>query len=268
MAEYTKLNSEDSGTFGITNFLNENIPFGKKPFSTTKYKNSLDSDKIELIDFHSKNKYSNIYSSNNKYSSYSLSVNKKPQENISINRARKGNMNMFLYNDNSDPLIVIGPEWPSTLIIIISFFLFIIFYFYFFKNLINQKIKFYGIILSFIDIILYFICFLINPGIPPKELWIENYFKNKNNNKNFSNKICRDCKIIMESNENIEHCKICNICVMGMSSHSFWIGKCIGKKNKCYYYCFILMTFILAFYLAFAFVSIPFNKEKNIKPKN
>jgi len=61
MAEYTKLNSEDSGTFGITNFLNENIPFGKKPFSTTKFKNSLDSDKIELIDFPGLNTENNFY---------------------------------------------------------------------------------------------------------------------------------------------------------------------------------------------------------------
>lgn len=193
----------------------------------------------------------------------------KPQKKIpTIKTTRKGNMIMMCYNSNGEPLIAIGPHWPFTLCMMFFINAITFFYFHFLKNFLHKTIKNIGLGISFIQIFSYILIFLLNPGIPSKDLWIENYFKNKNNNKNFSNKICRDCKIIMESNENIEHCKICNICVMGMSSHSFWIGKCIGKKNKCYYYCFILMTFILAFYLAFAFVSIPFNKEKNIKPKN
>ena len=112
-------------------------------------------------------------------------------------------------------------------------------------------------------------CILINPGIPPKELWIENYFKNKNNKDddiNFSIKICKDCKIIIESNQYIEHCKICNICVLEKSYHCFWIGKCVGKRNKVCFYGFLFMTFILILYLVFAFVSIPFFRE-NINPK-
>ena len=264
MAEYTKLNSEDSG--GISKFLNESIPFVKNSLLPSKFKSTPESDKLELIDYESRASSSNSYFTN-KYIN-SLSIKQKTQENFSTNRARKGNMIMFLYNNNNDPFIVLGPDWFSTLIIIISLSLFIIFYFYFFNNLINPTIKFYGKILSFLHIILYILCFLLNPGIPPKELWIENYFKNRNNsNKNFSYKICRDCKTIMESNENIEHCKICNICIMGMESHNFWIGKCVGKKNKFYYCCFKFLTFILVLYLAFSFVSIPFYKSKKLKNK-
>ena len=37
MAEYQKLNSEDSGLYGISKFLNENIPFGKKPSFLSKF---------------------------------------------------------------------------------------------------------------------------------------------------------------------------------------------------------------------------------------
>ena len=210
MAEYTKLNSEDSG--GISNFINESIPFVKNSLFPSKLRKTPDPDKIQIVDYENKTYSSNPYFTN-KYIN-SLSVKQRTQDNFSTNRARKGNMIMFLYNNNNDPFIVLGPDWFSTLIIIISFSLIIIFYFYFFKNLINPTIKFYGKLLSFIHITLYILCFILNPGIPSKELWIENYFKNKNNsnnNKNFSYKICRDCKTIMENNENIEHCKICNI---------------------------------------------------------
>jgi len=265
MAEYTKLSSEDTGSYGITKFLNENIPFGKKPFLPTKFKKEEKSDKLELIDFGYKNQASNPYT--NKYSSLSLSINRKTQENINRNRARNGNMKMLLYNKENEPAIVLGPEWPSSLIMIIFLILFIVSYFHFFKNSINPTIKFYGIIISFIHIILYLICFLINPGIPPKNLWIENYFKNKNNdsNKNYSIKICKDCKIIIENTEHIEHCKICNLCIIDMMHHSFWIGKCIGKKNKYYYYCFLFMTVILGVCLIFSFISILLYKKNNIQ---
>ena len=79
-------------------------------------------------------------------------------------------------------------------------------------------------------------------------------------------KICRDCKIIIENNQFIEHCKTCNICITEMSFHCFWIGKCIGKKNKIFFYLFLFMSIILIIYLIFAFVTIPFFKENNIKP--
>ena len=106
---------------------------------------------------------------------------------------------MFLFNKNNEPWIVLGPDWFSSLIVISFFVVFLFLYFYFLRNLIISNIQFYGKVLSFIVIILYLICILKNPGIPPKELWIENYFKNKKNKDddiNFTIKICRDCKII------------------------------------------------------------------------
>ena len=165
-----------------------------------------------------------------------------------------------------DLIGLVGPDWFSSLIVISFFVVFLFLYFYFLRNLIISNRHFYGKVLSFIVIILYLICILKNPGIPPKELWIENYFKNKNNKDddiNFSIKICKDCKIIIENDQYIEHCKTCNVCIMEMSFHCFWIGKCIGKKNKIYFYCFLFMSFILILYLIFAFVSIPFFKDNN-----
>ena len=168
MAEYIKLNSDESG--GISKLLNNNL------FSS-KNKNNQESDKLELIDFENKNTLANSYNSY-KYSNIS-SIKQRAQENIKANRERKGNLKMLIYNKENEPLIVLGPEWISTLIMMISYILFIIFYFYFFKKLIKPSIKFYGVILSFINIVFYSLSFLLNPGIPPKELWIENYFRKK-----------------------------------------------------------------------------------------
>ena len=259
MAEYTKLNSDDSGTYGINTFLNENSPFEDVPSLLSGFENRQKSCKLEINDFGYKNSSSNLFTTNKN----SLSINRNNEENSTLNRSRKGNMKMFLYNGKNEPLIVLGPDWKNSLKIIILLILFIYYYFKYLNNYIYPTIKFYGIILSIIHIILYLICFLKNPGIVPESLWIENYFKNKNNdnNKNYSIRICKDCKIIIESTECIKHCKVCNICVMEMMFHCFWIGKCIGKKNKYYYYCLIIFTGVLILYLVFSFFSIPFFKE-------
>ena len=266
MAEYTKLSSEDVGDYGISKLLNENMPNDKKQ-SLSTLKKSQESNELELVDLNNKNEISLSYK-NKLANSLSLMINRTNQETIN-NKSRKGKMKMFFYNERNEPLIVLGPDWVNSLVMITLLIIVIIYYFYFFKTLIHSTIRFYGKIISIIHIILYFICFLKNPGIPPNNLWIENYFKNKNNtnNKNYSIKICKDCKIIIESIEHIEHCKICNICVMDMEYHNLWIGKCIGRKNKYYYYCFVFMTGVLIFYLIFAFFSIPFYKENDIKNK-
>ena len=258
MAEYIKLNSDENGRFA--NFLNNNLFFSKN-------KNTQESDKLELIDFEKKNTSVDSYHTY-KYSNIS-SIKQRIQENIMASRERRGNLKMLIYNKENEPLIVLGPEWLNSLIIMLSYILFIIFYFYFFKDLLKHSIKFYGIILSIFNIIFYALSFILNPGLPPKELWIENYFRNKkSNNKFFSYKICKDCKTVMENCETIEHCKICNICIMGMESHSSLIGKCIGKKNKIYYYCFKFSTFFLILYLAFSLMTIPLYKNNNIQKEN
>ena len=53
--------------------------------------------------------------------------------------------------------------------------------------------------------------FLINPGIPSRELWLEN-FKGEDLN---DYRICNICKIVMRAEDETEHCDECNICVVG-----------------------------------------------------
>ena len=263
MAEYTKLSPEDTGSYGMTKLLSENIAFSKKPFIPSVFKKKEESDKLELVNIGNKNETSNSSNSNNDLFSLSLSMDDNNQD--IINRSRKGRMKMFLYNKNDIPLIVLGPNWLGSLLKIIAVIMLIAFYFNYFKDLMNPTIKFYGIVIIFLHIITYLICLVINPGIPPKDLWLENYFKNKNNdtNKNYAIKICKECKIIIESTEHIEHCKICDICIMDKSFHSQLIGKCIGKKNKFYYYCFLFISAVLGVYLVFSFISMLFYKENS-----
>ena len=266
MNEFTKLTSDDTNSSYSSKFLSENIPFGKIIFGDKGKKENKQSE-IDLFDFQYKSNISNLYAKNKINNSSGYGYNRSNQEKITYNNARKGNMKMFLFNKNNEPLIVLGPDSFSSFIVIIFFVFFLFVYFYVLKNLINPTIQYYGKFLGFIDIILYLFCILINPGIPPKESWIENYFKNKNNKDddiNYSIKICKDCRIIIENNQYIEHCPICNICILDWSYHCFWIGKCVGKKNKIYFYCFLFFSFILLIYLIFAFVSIPFFKYDNI----
>ena len=117
MAEYTKLSPEDTGAYGFTKLLSENVPFSKKPFIPSVFKKMESSDKLELVNFGNKN--DTLTSSvNNNNNLLSLSINDNNQDNI--NRSRKGKMKMLFYNKDNIPLIVLGPDWLGSLIIIIA----------------------------------------------------------------------------------------------------------------------------------------------------
>ena len=259
MTEYQKLNSDDK-TSSI--FSNEDIPLGNNKifFQNSKSTTKKDTDNLDIMEVNDlsasfKKKLNDILS---------LSIN---TDSIShYNKSRTGNMLIVLYNKENEPLIVLGPDWILNLFITIIIFLLVFIFFHHFQNAMSDSFHFYGTLLCFITLVAYIICFVKDPGIVPKDLWIENYFKNKSNSNNneqtFSQKICRECKIIMKSNEQIEHCKKCNICVAGKKKHSILIGKCIGAKNKYYYFSYIFFCCSLGIYLLFSFVEILFNKKK------
>ena len=63
---------------------------------------------------------------------------------------------------------------------------------------------------------------------------------------------CIKCQIIQRSGT--IHCLICNECVEGFDHHCFWINKCIGMKNKKYFYQLIwtvIIHFIINFIISF-----------------
>ena len=179
---------------------------------------------------------------------------------------RKGNMIMMCYNSNGEPLIVIGPHWPFTICMMIFIDSFIFFYFHFLKNYLHTIVKNIGLGISFVQIFSYFLIFLMNPGIPQKELWIENYFKNKNNSSRDeidSYRICNICKIVRRNSDNTHHCDECNMCIKGVENHCSWISKCISKKNKKIYFVFLGSTFCLLVYFILALISLLFISNKN-----
>ena len=247
MAEYQKLCSNEKEMIEMQTQKNysgiENQTLLKNSIT-----NNLISDKLELID--SSNSKRNYTPPNISLTSDYSSVSKKKIE--PQNRVRKGKMLMFFFNKNFEPLIVIGPHWPITLITMLIIDSFTFFYFYFLWNYINIFVRSLGLFLSFYQIFSYLICSLMNPGIPPKELWIENYFKNKENFGQSMNKICKECKIIMRLSDKIVHCDDCNMCIMGMDHHCIWISKCIGQKNKKTFYVFMASTFTLLIYFCLA----------------
>ena len=69
-----------------------------------------------------------------------------------------------------------------------------------------------GIGLVFIHLFSFFGVLIKDPGIPPKDLWLENYKGNPNMG---DLRICNKCKVVMKKEEKIEHCNICNICIVG-----------------------------------------------------
>ena len=136
------------------------------------------------------------------------------------------------------------------------------FYFHFLKNLLHYTVYKIGLFISFTQIISYILIFILNPGIPQKELWIENYFKNRNSTSisgdGDSYRICNICKIVRRNSDNTHHCEECNICIKGVEHHCSWISKCISSKNKKLYFIFLISTFSLIIYFILALFSLIF----------
>lgn len=206
------------------------------------------------------------------FSSKSTKKNQKKKNKSNFGPTRKGNMIMFFYNKYGEPLICIGPHWPLTLCMMSVIDLIIFLYFYFLWTSLIWFIKYLGVLIAFSQFFSYWLIFLSNPGIPTKDLWIENYFKEKHEEDDAgSYRICNICKIIMKNEDNTDHCEECNICIIGCDHHCPWTSKCIGKNNKVTFYCFTISTFILILYFVFALFTLglftnPIQKDiKNIK---
>ena len=96
--------------------------------------------------------------------------------------------------------------------------------------------------------------FLINPGIPKRKYYINNY-KNQKSKKNTK---CKVCNIRVPKDLNICHCVDCDICIINYDHHCQWTGKCIGKGNSIFFHIFIISLFcyiIISFFNIFLFLN-------------
>ena len=100
-----------------------------------------------------------------------------------------------------------------------------------------------------LSLISYFIFIMRNPGYKKNDqLESESQGKyplfNKINEGVDVRNFCPKCFI--KRTPSIKHCFICDKCVENFSHHCFWINKCIGKKNRIFYFIFVLLSLIYA----------------------
>ena len=231
---------------------NENQPIenlDKNVAVSQNFKDKVDIEEQRLLTS-PKNKEDN----NNINQEDKFKFSKSDNEIFNINR--KGNMLMFCFNKEGVPLIAIGPNISLAFSMMITIDIFSFCYFYFLWNILFRFYAYIGIIIFFIQAITYLITILINPGIPSKELWLENY---KHLDEIGTYRICNVCKIIMRNEDKTDHCDECNICIIGADHHCPWTSKCVGANNKNMFYIFVFSTFtLLIYFICGAFLTIVF----------
>ena len=102
---------------------------------------------------------------------------------------------------------------------------------------------FYGLFI--LDYFLVTAFFFTNPGV---------YNNTKKTKKNSDPPHKHDTSIIYESLEKnycqvcllnqpirTKHCKICETCILTYDHHCFWLGNCVGEKNRLFFYISLLM---------------------------
>ena len=77
---------------------------------------------------------------------------------------------------------------------------------------------------------------------------------------------CINCQIIQH--KGTVHCLLCNKCIVGFDHHCFWINKCVGIKNKNYFYHLICaMQIHVIISLILCIFGLP-KKQKNFDLNN
>jgi hypothetical protein len=75
--------------------------------------------------------------------------------------------------------------------------------------------KIYFVLICFAHYISYFLCFILNPGIPKHNFRLHNneYYVPEIVVKY---EICYICNFVKDISKNIEHCPYCGVCIEGM----------------------------------------------------
>lgn len=169
------------------------------------------------------------------FSSY---LSSPPLKNIcGITYYRIGNTYAFLLNSHSYPRCIIGPHWYFFIIMLFIMALVISFlYKKFLVYALNTQTTIFFFCLVGVVILIYSINVIINPGIAMNQV-----------RSNLEEQYCTICKTYIKQNSNSFHCNLCNVCIEGFDHHCIWIGKCVGRKSKYWFY--VLIGFICLFYI-------------------
>ena len=136
------------------------------------------------------------------------------------------------------------------------------FYLYFYKFL-YDIIAYFGIVIYILFVLTHLITSLINPGIPPKKYFLENFNMNDSDIQHYV--ICKKCKIVMDLDKGTEHCIDCDICIIGNDHHCMWTSKCIGKKNIFFFKIFLRLILFHIFYMLLSILSLALFNKTNKK---
>ena len=161
---------------------------------------------------------------------------------------RKYGKLIVLYQKDEDPIYVMGELFPFCFIFNLIFIISIIYYLY------GKVYKFYiilGFIIGIIQIFLYTLSGILNPGLPKLEY--EKLIYEDVSNKNFRQ--CKDCKFWINTEFSTQHCNECNICIEGYDHHCCTLNLCIGKNNLKIFYFYILTSFIYVIFFIIGFLS-------------
>ena len=230
--------------------------------SNPKIPNSTTDSSI-VIEVNSKENISNKSSYNSSTNTVISSINLLFGRPLNKSNPRKiGSLNAFLYINNY-PLIVIGPHCKyifyniqkdlySIFVLLFIIFLYFIISFLFFHNnynsiILTEKISFYSYLIVFL------ICFLINPGIPERNYYSKKFIKEYKGDLAQCKK-CDKCNIIIPKSLKVGHCIYCNICIKNYDHHCPWIGKCVGRYTKFPFYLFLLFSLFYIFSSILTFV--------------
>ena len=154
---------------------------------------------------------------------------------------------LFLFLDKfSNPIFIIGPQWPVFICLITVISLIMLFLYLKYWSLYGFYTKLIGGMLYWTFIISYIYTSLINPGYPRNT--IGRSFGIPKNDYYY----CEYCKFYLKKCSYSSHCEICQICIEKHDHHCFWTGHCIGKNNKISFVIFIISVFCLIFYFSYA----------------
>ncbi|OMJ88124.1 hypothetical protein SteCoe_10026 [Stentor coeruleus] len=110
----------------------------------------------------------------------------------------------------------------------------------------NLMFSYYYEYLCLAEFFFFFLASQLGPG------YLDNNKENmliKLAEKYESSKICFNCFILRIPRSG--HCFICNLCVERFDHHHPWINNCIGAKNHCVFYIFLVITCVFIPYTAF-----------------
>lgn len=124
-----------------------------------------------------------------------------------------GNLRVFKFDTNGDPMIAIGPHWPFYICLTSTIFFIFFLFMYFVWDYLDISIKTVGLIIYSFQFLSYTYVFLKNPGIPKEFLKLQ--AKESLEKDEIGFKYCNRCNIMISTLTKTNHCHDCNVCIVG-----------------------------------------------------